>query len=376
MTLDTESFSFTVIRRDATSQARRGLIRTSRGEFETPVFMPVGTLGGVKAMSHEMLESLGARIILGNTYHLYLRPGIETISRLGGLHRFISWERPILTDSGGFQVFSLRGLNRISEEGVEFQSHLDGSRHFLTPEISMAVQAELGSDIAMAFDDCTPYPVTESEARRSMLLSMRWAERSRAAFRSSRQALFGIVQGSVYPALRRESLGRLQELDFDGIAVGGFSVGEPKALMFEVLERFASDFPPTQPRYLMGVGTPLDLVESVRLGMDLFDCVLPTRNARNGQLFTSRGIVRIKNARYREDPDPLDPDCSCPTCARYSKAYLRHLFVSREILAAILNTCHNLHYFLRLMERVRDSIETGDLVNLQRELERRYSSED
>lgn len=376
MPLDTESFAFKVLHRDATSHARRGLFRTSHGEFETPAFMPVGTLGSVKAMSQEMLESLDARIILGNTYHLYLRPGIEAVRRLGGLHRFISWERPILTDSGGFQVFSLRGLNRITEEGVEFRSHLDGSRHFLTPEISMAVQEALGSDIAMAFDDCTPYPVTESEARRSMLRSMRWSERSRVAFRSTHQALFGIVQGSVYPALRRESLDLLQELDFDGIALGGFSVGEPKPLMFEVLERLASDFPADRPRYLMGVGTPLDLVESVRLGMDLFDCVLPTRNARNGQLFTSRGIVRIKNARYREDPDPPDPDCSCPTCARYSKAYLRHLFVSREILAAILNTCHNLHFFLRLMERVRDSIETGGLVNLQRDLMRRFSDSD
>jgi queuine tRNA-ribosyltransferase len=335
--------------------------------------MPVGTAASVKAVPQHFLEELGAEIILANTYHLYLRPGAEVVKDLGGLHGFMSWNRPILTDSGGYQVFSHRELRQISEDGVEFKSHLDGSSHFLSPEKAITVQQDLGADVIMAFDDCTPYPVAENEARRSMERSMRWAARCRRQHRSDEQALFGIVQGSMYPNLRSDSLQRILEIGFDGVALGGFSVGEPSELMYELIERLSPELPEEQPRYLMGVGTPRDLLECVKAGIDMFDCVLPTRNARNGTLFTSAGKVRIKNSRYKEDSSPLDRGCSCFVCRRYSRGYLRHLFVSGEILASVLNTYHNLHFFLDLMRRIREAIETGTLLEFERAFLRGYS---
>ncbi|GAB4112748.1 MAG: tRNA guanosine(34) transglycosylase Tgt [Acidobacteriota bacterium] len=357
--------SFSILAQDPNSAARMGLLQTPHGEVETPVFMPVGTAATVKAMPQDWLEELGARLILANTYHLYLRPGAETVHRLGGLHGFMGWPHAILTDSGGYQVFSHRELNSISEDGVVFKSHLDGSRHFLSPEKSMEIQRALGADIVMAFDDCTPYPVSREEAAASMRRSMRWAERSRRALGESEQALFGIVQGSVYLDLRRESLERILALDFPGVAMGGFSVGEPKLLMYELLDRLRGDLPPALPRYLMGVGTPADLVQAVENGYDMFDCVLPTRNARNGNLFTWQGVVRIKNAGYRDDSRPVDEHCGCRVCRRYSRAYLRHLFVSGEILSAVFNTCHNLYFYLDLMAAVRQSIARGGLAELK-----------
>ncbi len=367
------SFSFEVLKEDRGSGARLGVVGTTRGEIQTPVFMPVGTAATVKGLPQHVLEGLDARVILANTYHLYLRPGPETVRRLGGLHGFMSWERPILTDSGGFQVFSHRDLRRISEEGVEFRSHLDGGLHFLSPERSIEIQAALGADIVMAFDDCTPYPVTWEQARQSMLRSKRWAERCRRVQIGPRQTLFGIVQGSVFPDLRRESLEALSAMDFAGLALGGFSVGESTELMHELVSSLAPLMPAEKPRYLMGVGTPQDLVAAVKAGIDMFDCVLPTRNARNGTLFTSRGKIRIKNARWKEDREPLDPVCRCPVCARYSRAYLRHLFVSGEILASVLNTWHNLHFYLDLMARIRESIGSGSLAALEREVAGAYS---
>jgi queuine tRNA-ribosyltransferase len=338
--------------------------------------MPVGTQGTVKALTQEALETAGANIILGNTYHLYLRPGHLAINRLGGLHSFMSWQRAILTDSGGFQVFSLGDLRKLTEEGVEFQSHLDGSRHFLTPEKSMEIQAALGSDLVMAFDECTGYPATRDEALKSLELTERWAKRSKAHLHklqsdpdtaeqagirivNSGQALFGINQGSVYLDLRQRSLEGLVETGFDGYAIGGLSVGEEKSAMFEVVSHVAPLMPGNCPRYLMGVGTPEDIVEAVALGVDMFDCVMPTRNARNGQLFTSKGRVNIANARYREDGRPIDEQCSCGVCARYSRAYLRHLYMSGEILSSVLNTHHNICFYLDTMNRMRQAIELG-----------------
>lgn len=368
------NFSFEVHHRCTGSHARSGTIQTSRGSIATPVFMPVGTAGSVKAMTMNWLEQFSCEIILANTYHLYLRPGMEVIETMGGLHRFISWPHPILTDSGGYQVFSHQGLNRITEEGVTFQSHLDGSRHFLSPERSIEIQKVLGADIIMAFDDCTPYPVSQSEARDSMLRSMRWAERSKSALGDSDQALFGIVQGSVFPDLRLESLERVEAFDFPGVALGGFSVGEPRLLMYELLEKLAADLPEGKPRYLMGVGTPLDLIYAVRKGIDMFDCVLPTRNARNGTLFTWNGIIRIKNACYSDDDRPIDPECGCLVCRRHSRAYLRHLYRSKEISASILNTCHNLYFYLDLMGRIRESIALDSLQVLEEKLIERYTA--
>jgi len=367
-------FSFQVLQKDEASAGRLGLLKTSHGNVETPVFMPVGTAGTVKAVSQETLEELRAELILANTYHLYLRPGSELVQRFGGLHRFMSWPHPILTDSGGFQVFSHQGLNRIDEEGVRFRSHLDGSYHSWTPEKAIAVQIALGADIMMVLDDCTPYPVSAEEARLSMLRSMRWAKRSKDAAASARpqQALFGIVQGSVFPGLREESLARVLEMEFSGVALGGFSVGEPKLLMHEVLTAMESSLPENQPHYLMGVGSPLDLVRCVRHGFDMFDCVLPTRNARNGTLFTWNGKIRIKNSRYRDDDNPLDPECHCAACRRYSRAYLRHLFVSGEILSSILNTHHNLYFYIRLMQRIREASREGALQNLEAERSCKY----
>ncbi len=370
---------FQITHSESGTRARRGLLRTGHGTIETPVFMPVGTAGTVKAQPHEWLESLGAGIILANTYHLYLRPGESVIRSFGGLHRFMSWPGALLTDSGGYQVFSHKALRRLSEEGVDFRSHLDGSSHFLSPEKSIQIQLSLGSDIAMAFDECTPYPVGEHEARQSMQLSMRWARRCRDEHERSsdgNQRLFGIVQGSVFADLRRESLERLQEIGFDGIALGGLSVGEPKLMTHEVIEGLAPLLPADAPHYAMGMGTPLDLLFCVRQGIDMFDCVLPTRNARNGTLFTSVGKVSIKNARYREDGGPLDPACDCLVCRRYSRAYLRHLYVSGEILASILNTHHNLHFYLDLMRKIRESIALNRLESLEETFRRHYTATD
>jgi queuine tRNA-ribosyltransferase len=335
--------------------------------------MPVGTAATVKAMPHEWLEQLDAQIILANTYHLYLRPGDEIIRGLGGLHRFMSWRRALLTDSGGYQVLSHQALRKICEEGVQFRSHLDGSLHFFSPEKATQVQQSLGSDIIMTFDDCTPYPVAFHEAAESMRRSMRWAERCRRVHEDGLQALFGIVQGSVFDELRRESVERLCLMGFSGLAVGGLSVGEPKPLMYEVIGR-TSEYLPETPRYVMGVGTPLDLIFCVRQGIDMFDCVLPTRNARNGTLYTWRGKVSIKNTRYRQDQGPIDPECSCLVCRRYSRAYLRHLFVSNEVLSSILNTFHNLHFYLDLMAKVRESIRLNSLVEMECRLSERYTA--
>jgi queuine tRNA-ribosyltransferase len=351
--------TFEVIKHDPATEARRGRLTTVRGTVETPVFMPVGTQATVKSLTPDELESLGARIILGNTYHLYLRPGSERIERLGGLHRFMNWRGSILTDSGGFQVFSLARINKIQEDGVWFQSHLDGSKHLIRPETAMEIQMQLGSDIAMCFDECTPFPVERSYAEKSMGLTVRWAERCKNAHGGGDQALFGIVQGSVFTDLRLACLERMREIGFDGYALGSLSVGEPKEEMLRVLEEVTPHLPNDRPRYLMGVGTPEDLVEGVRLGVDMFDCVMPTRNARNGMLFTSLGSLQIKNAGYREDQDPIEPGCTCYTCLRFSRAYLRHLFVSRELLAYRLLTLHNLHYYLSLMEEMRAAIEAG-----------------
>jgi queuine tRNA-ribosyltransferase len=362
-----EGFHFSVSATDGA--ARRGEFSTPHGVVQTPAFMPVGTQGSVKAIAHRELEDLGAQIILGNTYHLYLRPGAGLIARRGGLHRFIGWERPILTDSGGYQVFSLAERRSISEVGAEFRSHLDGSRHMLSPEIATDIQAQLGADIAMVFDECLAFPATHDAAAESMRRSARWAERCRRRIEQLRgapladvtvtnpgQAQFGIVQGGIYPDLRRESADRTVEIGFEGYAIGGLSVGEPPATMYEVVEHTATRLPASQPRYLMGAGTPQDLVECVARGIDMFDCVMPTRNARNGQLFTSEGRINIRNAKYAEDDRPLDPACGCYTCRRHSRAYLRHLYMAGEMTAAALNTLHNLSFYLDTMRRIRDAI--------------------
>jgi len=350
---------FEILARDPGCEARRGRLATGHGPIETPVFMPVGTQGSVKGLSPDELEALGARIILGNTYHLHMRPGAERIARLGGLHAFMHWPRSILTDSGGFQVFSLARINKIEEEGVVFQSHLDGSRHLLSPEIAVNIQMQLNSDIAMVFDECNSYPVSYAYAHESMQRSVRWAERSKAAHDLPAQALFGIVQGSVFLDLRKSCLDQLAAIGFDGYALGSLSVGEPKEEMLAVLETMTPLLPVSSPRYLMGVGTPEDIVEGVRLGVDMFDCVMPTRNARNGMLFTSRGSIQIKNSAYADDATPIETGCSCYTCQRFSRAYLRHLFMARELLAYRLNTLHNLHYYLNLMAAIRQAIEHG-----------------
>jgi len=341
--------------------ARAGVLTLGHGEVATPAFMPVGTYGTVKAMSPRELEEVGARIVLGNTFHLWLRPGLAAIERHGGLHRFMGWPRPILTDSGGFQVFSLGELRKVSEEGVAFQSPVNGDRLFLTPEEAMRIQRVLDSDIAMVFDECTGYPATHDEAARSMQLSLRWAKRSKHAFQGSANALFGIVQGGMHEDLRDESTGALAEVGFDGYAIGGVSVGEPKEEMERIVAHAAPRLPAAAPRYLMGVGTPEDLAHAVSHGIDMFDCVLPTRNARNGWLFTRSGDVKIKNARHREDTGPLDPRCACYTCRNFSRAYLHHLHRAREILGARLNTVHNLHYYLELMAAMREAIAGGRL---------------
>ena len=349
-------FSFSLEHTDSRSRARRGRVKTAHGEIRTPAFMPVGTQGTVKSLTPEDLRELGAEVILANTYHLYLRPGHERIRRLGGLHRFMHWEYPILTDSGGYQVFSLGELRKISAEGVSFRSHLDGSSHFLTPESAVEIQEALGSDIAMCLDECTPYPVTHEQARQSLELTRDWARRCRRVHRTGEQALFGIVQGSIFQDLRRESAEAILEIGFDGYALGGLSVGEPPDQRLEVIETTLPLLPADRPRYLMGLGTPEDLVEGAARGADLFDCVLPTRNARNGMLFTRRGRVIIKNAVHADDPRPVDPDCACYTCRNYSRAYLRHLYLARELLSYRLNTWHNLFYFMELMREIRQAV--------------------
>jgi len=352
-------FSFELIHKDSRSSARLGVLHTAHGDIPTPVFMPVGTAGAVKAMPGHWLEKLDARAVLANTYHLYLRPGHERIQKLGGLHQFMAWPRAILTDSGGYQVFSHRELRRIGEDGVWFQSHLDGSRHFLGPEKAVDIQKALGSDIAMVFDECTPYPCGKCDAQASMELSMRWARRCKERWMRNSDdstALFGIVQGGVFPDLRMSSVEMLLDVGFAGMAIGGLSVGEPGDLMHEVLESTVPLLPTDQPRYLMGVGTPQDIIHAVSLGVDMFDCVLPTRNARNGCLFTSEGRILIKNAAYAEDERPLDSMCSCLACLRYSRAYLRHLFMTGEHLSAVLNTLHNLTFYLDMMHKIREAI--------------------
>ena len=336
--------------------ARRGRLVLARGTVETPAFMPVGTYGTVKAMTPEEVYAGGAEIILGNTFHLWLRPGVEIVRRHGSLHGFMHWHGPILTDSGGFQVYSLGAMRKITEQGVAFQSPVDGAKVFMGPEESMAVQRALGSDVVMIFDECTPYPATVDEARRSMELSLRWAERSKRAHADNPAALFGIVQGGVYDDLRLASLAGLEEIGFDGYAIGGLSVGEPREDRCRVVELLGLYLPTERPRYLMGVGTPEDIVEAVRRGVDMFDCVLPTRNARNGHLFTHQGTVRIRNAAHASDTGPLDPLCDCYTCRHYSRAYLRHLDRCNEILGARLNTIHNLHYYQTLMRGLRTAI--------------------
>ena len=373
------SFAFRVTHADGA--ARRGVMTTAHGDVETPAFMPVGTQGAVKGLTHRDLESIGAEILLSNTYHLYLRPGDELIARRGGLHAFIAWRKPILTDSGGYQVFSLADRRTIDEDGVRFRSHLDGSLHALTPETAVDIQNNLGSDIAMILDECLAHPATHDAARRSMERTLRWARRGRDRFAALEtrvnpgQAQFGIVQGGVFPDLRTESAQQTVGMGFEAYAIGGLSVGEPIDVMYDVVEATTPELPADRPRYLMGSGTPEDLVESVARGIDLFDCVLPTRNARNGQLFTSAGKINIKNVRYAEDDGPVDPNCGCYTCRTYSRAYLRHLFASGEINASTLNTLHNLHFYLDTLRRIRESVTFGRFESFRREFHQSLSGQ-
>ena len=352
-------FSFQILSKSDNSQARTGVIQTSRGIIETPIFMPVGTLGSVKSVTPEELRDCGAQIILGNTYHLYLRPGCEIIDLFGGLHDFMSWQGPILTDSGGFQLFSLAKLAKITEEGYAFQSHIDGSSHLLSPEKSIEIQQCLGSDIIMCLDQCTQYPANRNEAQQALEITTQWAQRCRRVWDRSNQkgALFGIVQGGMYPDLRAKSLEDLMDIGFPGYAVGGLSVGEPKDLMRDMSAQTIPMLPNQLPRYIMGVGTPEDIVELVSMGADMFDCVMPTRNARNGQLFTQTGTINICNSRFKYDTNPVDDACGCYSCRQYSRAYLRHLYMARELLGYRLNTIHNLYYYLSLMKQIRRAIQ-------------------
>ena len=361
---------FKLLKNDSSSRARTGVISTAHGEIKTPVFMPVGTLGTVKSLSPEELEQMGAQIILGNTYHLYLRPGCDVIEKFSGLHRFMNWQKPILTDSGGFQVFSLAKLTKITDEGATFQSHIDGSKHLLTPEKSLDIQICLNSDIVMCLDQCIHYPATVEEVKKALDITTKWAKRCRIyweAQKNSQNALFGIVQGGMFKNLRAQSAQELLEIGFDGYAVGGVSVGEPKEMMLEISEISLVALPNDRPKYVMGVGTPEDLVELVSLGADMFDCVLPTRNARNGQLFTQFGTINITNARHTHDPNPVDNQCSCYTCRNYSRAYLRHLYMSRELLAYRLNTLHNVHYYTHLMENMRNAINKNTFEEFKKD---------
>ncbi len=382
-------FNFKLIKESDGSKARRGEISTPHGNIQTPIFMPVGTQGTVKAMLPEQLQEVGAQIVLGNTYHLFLRPGHKLIKDLGGLHKFMNWNKPILTDSGGFQVFSLSELRKFRDDGVEFQSHLDGGKkHLLTPELSIEIQESLGSDIMMVLDECLSYPATESEAKASMELSLKWAQRSLDAKTRNDLALFGIIQGGMYKNLRKEYIERLIDIrknqhpnpksqqsknlalgvrswKFDGIAIGGLSVGEPIELMYEMTDFCTDHMPRDKPRYLMGVGTPEDLIECIDRGIDMFDCVMPTRNARNGKLFTTFGAINIRNAEHASDSEPIDPECQCYTCKNYSRAYLRHLSLSKEILSSQLNTIHNLHYYLNLISEARFAIENNSFKDFK-----------
>ena len=345
--------------------ARRGEIVTRHGTIQTPVFMPVGTRASVKGLTTDQLQQLGPEIILNNTYHLMLRPGVDLLEQLGGVHRFMGWDRAVLSDSGGFQLFSLASIRKIREEGVEFRSHIDGSPYFLTPEGSVEIQTRMGVDIAMAFDECPAYGLSHAEVEKSMLLTHRWAKRSLSA-RTGASALFGIIQGGIFPDLRKRSVEEIASMDFDGVAIGGVSVGEPKEEMFEVVDFTAPLMPVDRPRYLMGVGTPEDLVNGVYAGIDMFDCVMPTRNARNGSLFTSQGKVAIKNAKYAADESPLDPECSCVTCRTVSKAYLRHLFTNDEIAASVYNTIHNVSFYLDLMRSIRQAIASNSFGSFRK----------
>ncbi len=369
-------FNFRIIKKDRSSEARVGRIETDHGSLSTPAFLPVGTQGTIKSLTPEELIELGVEAILGNAYHLYLRPGHEVIGKLGGLHRFIHWDRPILTDSGGFQIFSLAKLRKISEEGVLFQSHIDGSLHFITPEKIIEIQKVLGSDMAMVLDECIPYPSSYEYAKASIGLTLRWAEKCFEASERNHSSLFGIVQGGVYRELREECAKRLTQIDFQGYAIGGLSVGEPKSLRQEVLKWTVPLLPENKPRYLMGVGTPEDILQATLLGIDLFDCVLPTRNARNGVLYTSSGKISIKQARYAEDPLPPEESCGCYTCRYYSRAYLRHLYLSNEILSSRLNTIHNIYYYMSLMKGIREAIEEGRLYEFYQNYMDTLSRED
>lgn len=368
---------FTLVKKNSGkySEARAGIIETEHGIIETPIFMPVGTRASVKAMEQESLEEIGAQIILGNTYHLYLKPGHELIEKVSGdLHRFMSWKKPILTDSGGYQVFSLSTLNKISEEGVIFQSHIDGSRHMLSPEKSMEIQKALGSDIVMCFDECPELPATEERLRTSMELTLRWAKRSKDYKLRPYQNLFGIIQGGLFPHLRTECMQRLEELDFPGLALGGLSVGEKNDEMRAFCESFVPTMPAHKPRYLMGVGKPLDVLEGIKQGLDMFDCVLPTRNARNGQFLTTQGPLNIKNERYREDNTPPDPNCQCRVCLRYSRAYIRHLFTVGEYLAGQLITYHNLYFYLWMTREARKAILNDTFDNFYTNFKANYTN--
>ena len=356
--------------------ARRGEVKTAHGKFQTPTFMPVGTYGAVKSLSPETLEVLQAEIILSNTYHLMERPGVEIIKSHGGLHRFMGWQGPILTDSGGYQVFSLSKKRTISEEGVKFFSPLNGDKNYLTPESCMQLQLDYGVDIAMVLDDCTPFPVSKETAKESMNLSLRWAKRCRSAFTSDQSSLFGIIQGGIFDDLREESLEGLMNIDFEGYAIGGLSVGEPKMEMQKVINNIVPKMPEDKPRYLMGVGTPLDIVRAVQLGVDMFDCVIPTRHARNGYLYTSKGIVKIRNSENKDNLAPIDDNCSCYTCTNFSRSYLHHLDKTKEMLGSTLNTIHNLHYYLNLMRNLRLSIEQGTLQTFIKEIEDTWNIND
>lgn len=360
--------TYELIKKDSRTKARRGRVNTPHGPIETPVFMPVGTAGTVKAMKPEEVRDMGAQIILGNTYHLYLRPGHEVVKAAGGLHKFMNWERAILTDSGGFQVFSLGAMRKISEEGVEFRSHIDGSKHMLSPEKSMEIQNALGSDIMMAFDECAPYPADRNYVKNSLERTTRWLKRCKEYHKNTeQQSLFGIMQGGMYKDLRKQSAEEIVELDLPGYAIGGLSVGEPKEIMYEVMDDCVDYLPADKPRYLMGVGSPDCLFEGVERGIDMFDCVLPTRIARHGMAMTSQGRVNIKNAKYERDFTPLDPNCDCYTCQNYSKAYLRHLFKSDEILSSMLMTTHNLHFLVNTMAGIRKAIEEDRFLEYKKE---------
>ncbi|HUK57415.1 MAG TPA: tRNA guanosine(34) transglycosylase Tgt [Nitrospiria bacterium] len=362
--------TFTVLDKEGETRARCGRLETRHGSIQTPVFMPVGTAGTVKTLSPDELKELGVEIILGNAYHLYLRPGHKLIAELGGLHRFISWDRPILTDSGGYQVFSLARLCKVTDQGAAFQSHLDGSPHFFSPEFDMEIQEALGADIIMTLDECLPYPSSPEATRAALDRTMEWARRCKQSHQRRDQTLFGIVQGGFYPELRREAALRLLDLGFEGYALGGLSVGETPSMMREVVDQVVPLLPEDRPRYLMGVGMPEDLLECVVRGIDMFDCVIPTRHARTGWLFTSFGRVVIKNAQYARDESPIDPACDCTTCRRFSRAYLRHLFMAQETLALRLNTIHNLNYFIRLMEQLRQAIREKRLLRYREEFYR------